>query len=269
MSDKGTVSDLAAETVEAPKPHRSQEEQVADILAGASATDREPAEGQAAAEQEPTEAWDIKTAAERLGVDPAKLYELKVSLGEGQEVTLSELKDQWKSKAAIEAEQADRLKERANWEADRIKAEREFSQLLQGFDPQVPADRREAAVKQYQDYVKSREREALLRSQPEWVDPKVENADRAEIWETLRDAGFTEDEWQSTVDHRALRLLRRLVKAEAQVKALTVKPAPKVAAKPTTAKVQTDAQRFGQMKTAVKTGRMRPEDAVASLLKGI
>ena len=269
MSENQPVSDLAAATVEAPAQLNSIEEQAAAILREASSPPKQVPEAGPSEEPKPAEALDLKTAAERLGVDPETLYGLKVAIAEGQEATLGELKDQWKDKASLEAERSAELKKRADWEADRIRAEREFQQVLEAQFGQGPPEQRQQALKQYQDFVKSREREALLRAVPEWVDPRIEQAERAEIFAVMKAEGFIEDEWNSTVDHRALKLLRRLVKAEARVKELTPKAEPKVAVKPKPGAGLSEAQRFGQLKAQVTKGVLRPEEAATRLLQGL
>lgn len=269
MSENQAVSDLAAATVEVQAEPTSIEAQAAAILREASSPPKQAPEAGQSEEPKPAEALDLKTAAERLGVEPETLYGLKVAIAEGHEATLGELKDQWKDKASLEAERSAELKKRADWEADRIRAEREFQQVLEAQFGQGPPEQRQQALKAYQDFVKSREREALMRTVPEWSDPRIEQADRAEIAAVMKAEGFIEEEWNSTIDHRALKLLRRLVKAEARVKELTPKAEPKVAVKPKPGATPTEAQRFGQLKAQVTKGKMRPEDAGARLLQGL
>src|SRR5574343_278199 len=102
MTDKG-ISDLEAATVETPRDTRPILDQAAQILAEASAPPKDQPEEIPESAEPPNENWDLKSVAERLGTDPAKLYEnLKVSIADGEELTVSALKDAYRPAAELE-----------------------------------------------------------------------------------------------------------------------------------------------------------------------
>lgn len=243
---------------------------VMDLLQGAqdSAPDTETPEAGSQAEAPPAEKWDLKTVAEKLQVDPSKLYELKVKAGDGHELSIGELKDAWKAKADLDGIEANLTQQRANWQADQIRTQRELEQILSAIDPQqVRPELMQAWEARQKDYL-SREREATLRAIPEWSDARKETADKAAILEALKPYGFTSADLENAVDHRLFRMLTDLVKTKAELASLKTKPQPKVAAAPKAGKPATEAQQLGRLKGAVTSGRISPQAAVEKLLRG-
>lgn len=268
MSDAHNV-ELAEATAEVPAPHVSLRDQAAEILFGKGSPKQETAAEESPAEPAPpAEKWDLVTVAEKLQVDPSKLYEhLKVPLRDGAELTVSELKDAWKSKADLDGIEANLTKERATWQADQLRNQRELEQILSAIDPnQIRPELMAAWEARQKDYL-SREKEATLRTIPEWSDARKEQADRAAILEAIKPYGFTSADLEHAVDHRLFRMLRDLVATKAELASLKTKPAPKVAAAPKAGKPQTEAQQFGRLKAAVTTGRKSPNTAARELLK--
>lgn len=267
MSDKA-ISDLAAATVETPPPHPgTPAEQAAQILAEAASPP--PAEPETASpEAQASESWDVKDLAERLKVDPAKVYEgLKVAFDDGTVATLSELKDRYRPAAELEKAREQLLEEVTSSRKEVAEAQQELSVLLQRIASKItPEDLQES--QRGAESLRLRQSEALLKALPEWKDPIRRAADWADIRKVAKAVGYTDVDLKMAemgmADPRVLQLALKASRAQEPPK-----PQPKVAVAPKAAKPQTEAQQFGQLKAAVKTGRLRPEQAAAQLLKGI
>ena len=221
----------------------------------------------------PGESWDLKSVAEKLQTDPAKLYEgLKVAMDDGSELSVSALKDAYKPIAELDKARTKLVDEVTSSKRDIVAAEQELMAVLTHPDvarlltPELLQDvQRRAAGK------RQAEAERLLERIPEWKDPVSRAADWADIRTVGREHGFTDAELklaeEGFADHRVLSLLRAAAKGAKP--AAPAKPAAKVAVKPAKGGNPSEAQRFGQLKAARTTGRMSPEAAVEALLKGI
>lgn len=216
----------------------------------------------------PAEKWDLKTVAEKLSVDPSKFYELKVKAGDGQELSIGELKDAWKSKADLDGFKAEVDKAKADWMADQIRTQRELAEVLNAIDPNSVRPELLQAWQRQQAERLSRERELTLRNIPEWSDARKETADKAAILETIKGYGFTQADLDNSSDHRLFRMLRDLVNTKAELASLKTKPQPKPGIAPKAGKPATEAQQFGRIKGAVTSGRISPQAAVERLLRG-
>jgi hypothetical protein len=222
-------------------------------------------------EASPAEKWDLKSVAEKLRTDPAKLYEqLTVAVGDGEEITVSAMKDLYRPAKELETARAAFTEEMSSSKAELLQATREFQNLLSLMDQRslTPAAMQEAA--RLSEQQRAQEAEKLLKVLPGWKDPITKAAEWSELKPTARKYGFTDAEIKLAelgyADHRMLALVRALSKAERAAEA--PKPAPKVAAEPKSAKAQTEAQRFGRVKAAVTSGRLSRVAAVEQILKG-
>lgn len=260
--------------VETPAPHRSLEEQIEEVLRGsASPPDASQETGPADASPEAVEIPDLKTAAERLQVDPAKLYDLKVPLSDGTETTLGALKDAYKPVAELTKAREAFSEEQVKWRTDQETATRELSSLLSLLDPKVlsPQFLQEAA--RQTERARQQMADKLLELIPDWKDPVTKAAEWQDLKATAREYGFTDADvalaQQGFADPRFLKMARDLAKAQAKAKGEAVKPAPKVAAKPQgKGTTPTEAQQFGRLKAAVTKGQISRGAAIESILKG-
>jgi hypothetical protein len=268
-SPDGTL--LPAET---PPEYRSKEQQVEDILRGAfePATDAAPPAPETGAQAEPAAETplDVAAIAEKLGVDPAKLYEVRIPLADGAEpVTLGQLKDAYRDAQALERERSELTEQRGHWHADQLRQQRELETILAAIKPDAVDPKLAQAVQAVNRERASREAEALFRTIPTWVDEKAREADLVQIVAHLKPYGITRQDLDAVTDHRILRVLRDKALDAAK---LTATPAPKPAQKgaaPRKAAQPSPAQAHGQLKAAVTKGHMRPVDAVARILGGI
>lgn len=254
---------------ETPREYRSKESLVEDILRGVQPDPAvAPPETVGTAEPEAETPLDIGAIAERLGVDPAKLYDARIPLADGAEpVTLGQLKDAYRDAQALEAARSEVTKARGEWQADQLRQQRELDEILSAIrqdaiDPQLAQ-----AVQKVNRERLSREAEALFRTVPEWTDQKTRDADLVQMVDTLTPYGITRADLDAVTDHRVLRAFRRLAHLERAVKVTTApKTPPKSAQAPKKAAQPTPGQEFGRLKAAVTQGRVSRVEAVNRIL---
>jgi len=215
----------------------------------------------------PSESWSIKSLAEKLGTDPATLYQdLKVALEDGTELSVSALKDAYRPAAEVEKARKALLEENTSSKREVLEATQELRALLAEIPAQYLTEQTIAQARQAAQRQRDQEAAKLLERVPEWKDPIAKAADWSDIRRVAREVGYTEGEIrlaeEGFADHRLVAVLRQLARGP---KPAAEKPAAKVAAKPA-GKGQTPAQQFGQLKAAVKTGRTSPFTAVEQLL---
>lgn len=251
-----------------PLSESSQLKAVQDLLSGAEKPTAEQPTAETQSPPEPGESWDIKTVAEKLQTDPAKLYDsLKVAI-DGEEIPIGKLKDAYRPAKELEKAKSAWLEERTQAETERQQFLTEFQALL-GLIPQqhLTQEFLHEAQKQSETQ-RQKQAEALLKAIPDWKDPVTQAADWADIKPVALKYGFTDTDIalakQGFADHRFIAMARDLAKA----RGIPVeKPAPKKAIETKPAKAPTEAQRFGRLKGAVTAKRMSPLAAVEKLIE--
>lgn len=273
-----TNVELAAAGVEMPQPAMSLRDKALEILSGkdsappADPPEKEaPAEPIAAEKPAPEKAAEkpatLKDLAERLKVDPAELYGVKLKVSDDTELTLGELKDQWKPAKEL-------VRQRGEFEADRLRQDRELSNLLAAIPKEAITPQAVQAFEAYRTERRSRETEALLRAIPEWADQTVLQTDKAKLTSYLEADNWPAGTVDLIEDHRLFRTLKRGMDAANRVKELEAKlakleqPKPKMASAPHGSK-PTREQEFGRLKAAVTKGQISRGDAARQLLKGL
>jgi len=260
-------------TVETPEADTSFGAKADAILREAASPVEEQPETVAPEAPKPAEKWDLKSVAERLQIDPTKLYQdIRVKAGDG-ELSISELADRYKAQTELDEIKATLTKARGDFEADQVRQARELDEILnvlprEALRPELV----QAYQRQKAEYL-SREREALLRAIPEWADTGVVTAERKQLTDYLASFGWPEGAIDRVEDHRLFVTLRAGMRDRAELAALkaeaakAAKPKPKAAVQPKAGQPQTDAQRFGQLKAQVTKGQVSRSDAINRLLK--
>lgn len=265
-----TLQEASGDAAPAPARFTDPVAEVTKLLNPEPAPDQQqPPEMADQQESPPAETWDLKALAEKLGTTPDKLYDLKVAMQDGTEVTVSALKDAYRPASEIEKARAKFLEDDTAAKREIAEAKAELAALLQLLDRQHLTPELVQESGRQVERAKAREAELLLQRVPEWKDPVARAADWHDIRARAREFGYTDTEIalaeQGYADHRMVAMLRALAR---QPKAEPAKPAAKVAVKPQAGGPPSDAQRFGQLKQAVRARRASPEAAVAALLKG-
>jgi hypothetical protein len=236
---------------------------VSDLLSPAAVAEQ-PGETPAQAESPPDESWDLKALAEKLGAEPEKLYDVKIPMTDGSEMTLSALKDAYRPVAELEKARSQLVEEMTSSKTEVVQTRQEMGALLGLLSPDAITPELVREATRLAEQERSRNVEQVLKLLPEWKDPIRKAADFADIRRVAREAGYTDAEVKAAelgyADPRMLKLLLRAVRPAEPEKP---KPAAKVAAKPT------PAQQFGRTKAAVTMGRTSPYTAVENLLKGL
>jgi len=218
----------AAVEAAAPEPEREEEKapDLAPARRGAEAPDAASADLLAEIEDElgaGVEVGDgtadvgdtLKALAEKLGLDPADLYQLRIPMGgDGSTMSLGELKDIAKGAHEIEASKL-AFDEAVATERRTLQKDREDIQSLIGMLPRealTPAmiehARRGAA-----EYVDQQGR-ILAELVPEWRDPKVYADDRALMLEHVQKAGWNADDLAAVHDAKLLAYFRNQARRE-------------------------------------------------------
>ena len=169
----------------------------------------------------------LAALAERLGVDPASLYDIEIPTGDGDgsAIKLGELKDAHRSRLTHEAEKLSWAEQREADAADTRRARAELTELLGA----VPRDKLnpqviEAARASHQARMET-ERQRVMTLIPAWQDAATREADLTGIRAMMADFGLPASALSEVQDARMLALLQsaadrkqRVERALAQVK---------------------------------------------------
>jgi len=141
-------------------------------------------------------------------------YEQSIPMPDGREpMSLSSLKDR-----VIELERTeDKTIEREN---EIMRQSDQLANALQMAGGEIPPQLKQQMQTQQAAHLE-REHGLMMQAIPEWKDPEVFKADRAEISKIGADYGLTPKELGAIMDHRVVKLLRdhsRLLKAQATAK---------------------------------------------------
>ena len=163
------------------------------------------------AEAEPGESQEtltVKSLAEKLGIDAKELYQsVSIDLGEGQTLTLGELKDRGKDLLQTEALLANASEQQLEIENEllvkRQQLNVEAQRLGVEFTPEQSAEHRRTIEAYQDDQVKK-----ALQIMPDWQDKATREADLTRIDKITRQYGFSEAEQSTILDARLLKVFR-------------------------------------------------------------
>lgn len=270
MNESEPVQPLSEGATETPAPHRSLEDQAADILRQAASPPETPAEMPSPeAQNVPEMAWDIGSVAERLGTEPATLYEkLSVTMPDGSVMTVGAMKDAWQSASELEKARETLVSDISTERQSLAEARQELGIVLQRLGNQIPQEAL-AEIARVAESERRRESDKLLQAIPQWKDEIKRAADWADIRKVARELGYTDAELrlaeQGYADHR---MIKTLLRAAHIPKAEVPKAQPKVAVAPKRGKPPDGKPDTKSLRGQVRSGRMSESQAVAALLKG-
>lgn len=162
---------------------------------------------------------DLNALAQRLGVDVAKLYDVKIPAPGGREaMTLGQIKDRYTAWSALET---DRLasEERIRVQESELEiARQEFRELLNVIPRE--ALNKEALTRAAEALAGKRSvaQQRMTATFPEWSDAERRKADMAEMGKTLAGYGLSTRYLESVTDPGLMRFIRDAVRREAQVR---------------------------------------------------
>ena len=154
---------------------------------------------------EEPEPLDAQGLAEKLDMSIEDIYAIKFNTGEGDPLTLGELKDAGTRVRTLveDTEQLDAA--RVNHTNDTMRARAEIQQIV-SLLPEIPDELIRLAQHQYQQ-VSERERVNLVKAIPAFRDPSVEAERKAGMLDTVSQYGFNEVELNHMIDHRLVKLI--------------------------------------------------------------
>ena len=164
----------------------------------------------------------VKTLAEKLGVEPADLYdELEIPIADGERVTLGQLKDwgkQYGEPVKLKQQVED---QKAEYERSVLATRAHLNAMMSVAS--TPQERElvqrmvQAGAAHQEGYTKEQET-MVLEAIPEWQDADNRSKDRDAIIAIGAQYGFSEPEMTHTQDARTLKMLRDFTRLQQRVK---------------------------------------------------
>lgn len=181
-------------------------------------------------EEENNSSLTLSDIAEKLDIGIDELYRLNINTGDGETVSLGELKDAFQNRAKAERESAEREATLDSREAAVIADQQVWSILAQS--GQLPKQAVRAAYEQLQNVV-ARETDTLFQLVPELQDEVKLDSFRRDMVNVLSQVGYKPHEVMLT-DHRQALFIKRFIQQEKELKRLKelTKPQAPKAGKP-------------------------------------
>ena len=158
----------------------------------------------------------LKDLAEQLQLETADLYDVDISLGKGEAVTLGELKDAYKEYGPVKEAREKVEADRDAYERSLMKTRAEINAIVNA----IPEAMRENIIRAGRERNAMWEKEqqkAVLEAIPEWQDSDKRASDRDRIVAAGAEYGFSEAEITFTQDARTLRMLRDFTRMKAEI----------------------------------------------------
>ena len=144
--------------------------------------------------------------AEKAGVTVEDLYATEIPLGgDAGLTTLGALKDSVQDFAQLDDKRTAFEDHRSTFERDMIRSRGELQEVIKLL-PEIPPELVQHAQNQFADNL-AKERQALYAIRPDWKDPEVFQHAQDEVFEVVKDYGFTRNDLDTVVDHRLTKLL--------------------------------------------------------------
>jgi uncharacterized protein YbgA (DUF1722 family) len=163
---------------------------------------------------------DLAFLAEQLDIDKAELYEVQVSLGDGEHISLGELKDNYKEYGPVKLAREQNAEQADKYQRDVLTTRSQINAMMMVANtPEKKAlmnEMMQAAGPMQQTY-ESQQNQLIADTIPEWSDASVKVKNMQSIVELGRDYGFSEPEMTYTRDARTLRMLRDFAVARARI----------------------------------------------------
>jgi hypothetical protein len=166
--------------------------------------------------EEGSDTITVKGLAEHLEIEPGELYELEIPIGEGETISLGDMKDQYKKYGSAK-EYEERVQKADDKYHKQVLATRaELNAILGAIPEEIRANVMSVGRERSQQYTIDQGKQ-VLEAIPEWADVDSRAKDRDSIIAMGSEYGFSEPEMTFTQDHRALRMLRDFAKMRNKV----------------------------------------------------
>ena len=159
------------------------------------------------AQEEVPGAPDVAAVAEHLGIEPKDLYEMQIGLGDGESVSLGEMKDTFKQYGTVRNAEKQLAERESEFERKHLNTRTELNAILNV----IPPEMREAAIQEARarnELWSNDQRRQVLEAIPAWKDPDQRDQDREHIYSATAEYGFSRAEVEHTQDARTLRILK-------------------------------------------------------------
>jgi hypothetical protein len=248
---------------------------VADLLNGADSATERPEEPPGDPD-DPAPAPEPKSApktlselAETLGASPEDVYKIELTTGDGEVVSIGDLKDGHRDRQAAQRETAEREAALDQRETAIIAEQRVWASIGESLEQSIPPEAREQLAQQMQERDRV-ERRRLMDAAPELQDQAKFEAFREDVVKTLGEYGYKPHEIV-VGDHRQLMVLRDLIRTKKRLKDLLEykpKQSPPGGRKPTGRGNEPDGTARAISKAKSSPHEADKVAAVAALLKG-
>ncbi len=150
--------------------------------------------------------FDVAAIAEKLGIEPAEVYQIEIPLGQDREpITIGQFKDHVQDLLNVD-DARDALETRqAEHEAAVLRDQQETLAIINALGENLTPQLRQLASEQYQTHI-SQQRALMLSMVPEWSDAQRYAADRSDIFDTLT-AQYPVSETQLSAQQEAVTVL--------------------------------------------------------------
>lgn len=177
----------------------------------------------------------LKELSEKLGVADEDLYNVELTTGDGEAVTLGELKDAWQDREAAERETAEKFDAIDERETALSADAHRLGMMVQDLVDVVGPERVGPLLeKQNEQYMRTRERERgmLMHVLPELRDAAKLDQFRDDLAETMGEYGVSRADIDRLMDHRLVWFARDAMRAMRKLRQLKAAPKPAPAPKP-------------------------------------
>lgn len=169
-------------------------------------------------EQDLNEGLDVKALAERLGVDAAEIYDIQFKYGDGESMSLGELKDLGSRSKEIEAQGESLTIKLEDHENDQLRSRAEMNLIISMLPKEAISEHFVETAREQHRIAMSRERISLLEAIPAWQEPQAEKAGRELIISALDDYGFSKGEVAAMLDHRLVKVIHDFARLREKVR---------------------------------------------------
>lgn len=248
---------------ESPKPAPTRE----------LSTDLPPERAEPVTEPEKAPAPQRRTLgdlAKALRTEVEDLYEVEIPLGgEGKSFKLGEFKDRVQALQELDTERSVYSEHRAKAEQKLLRERAELTAVLNLVGPRLSREDLEKAAP-YIEQMRERERKAALDVIPDWADDNRRKSDLDMMARTAGKWGFSEAEIRTAVegDHRLAAMFRHFASREQEAARIVAEKPKKLGVTPQATKQLSGAAQYQSLKKQVGSGQLKPEAAVAQLLRG-
>jgi len=255
---RATPFEDAQKTVE---PTQQLDDDLASQVESDAAT--ETSETEQSADDDP-QGMSVKDLAEKLGVEASDLYNgLRVDLGDGQSMSLSEMKHRAQDLARVDVLRQQSLDNQQSVENELLQKRQALQNHMQQMGYQPTEADQQAAAEQTKAYLDQQQRMALD-AIPDWADKAARQLDEKAITALKTEYGFSAAEQPLIIDYRLVKLFRDHHKLRSEVRAVGTKKKPTKRNQAPGTHTQM-GNKVTQIKSQISAGKVTADAAIDAL----